>query len=160
MNKSSPQIKIDFKNKKTVNRPTWDEYFLNIAKAVSLRSHDAETQVGVVIVDENKRILTTGYNGFPPGAEDHVLPNLRPDKYPFMVHAELNAIAASRQDLRNSSLFSTHSPCRECAKAIITAGIKKVTYAHSYKNDDHEFVEKFLKSCGVLTEHKDLSGQV
>lgn len=154
MSKAFPQIKIDFNNKKKIERPSWDEYFLNIAEAVSSRSHDAETQVGIVIVDENKRILSTGYNGFPPGAEDHLLPNLRPDKYPFMVHAEINAIVASRQDLRNSSLYSTHSPCRECAKAIVTAGIKKVIYKQSYKNDDHEFVEKFLKSCRVDVENK------
>ena len=153
MSKAFPQIKINFDNKKIIERPSWDDYFLNIAEAVSLRSHDAETQVGIVIVDENKRILATGYNGFPPGAEDHLLPNLRPDKYPFMVHAEINAIAASRQDLRNSSIYSTHSPCRECAKAIITAGIKKVTFRHSYKNDDHEFVEKFLTSCGVVVSY-------
>jgi dCMP deaminase len=154
MKNKSPSIQVDLNNKKTIERPSWTDYFLNIAQAVSLRSHDAETQVGTVIVDENKRILATGYNGFPPGSEDHLLPNLRPDKYPFIVHAELNAIAASRQDLRNSSLYSTHSPCRECAKAIITAGIKTVTFRNAYKNDDHEFVEKFLTSCGVSVEHK------
>ncbi len=155
MSKAFPQIKIDFNNKKKMIRPSWDEYFLNIAQAVSLRSHDGETQVGTVIVDENKRIVATGYNGFPPGAEDEHLPNLRPDKYPFMVHAEINAIATSKHDLRNASLYSTHSPCRECAKAIITAGIKKVTFLNSYKNDDAEFVEKFLASCGLIVEHKE-----
>lgn len=153
MSKDSVQIKINYNNKQSVERPSWENYFLNIAQAVSLRSHDGETQVGIVIVDENKRILATGYNGFPPGAEDSVLPNLRPDKYPFMVHAEINAIAASRQDLRNSTLYSTHSPCRECAKAIITAGVKKVIFNQAYKNDDHEFVEKFLLSCGVQVSH-------
>ena len=149
--KTHPLI-IDYGNRKPVERPSWERYFLTIAQAVSLRSHDGETKVGAVIVDENKRILATGYNGFPPGAEDHLLPNLRPDKYLFMVHAELNAIATSRQDLRNSALYSTHSPCRECAKAIITAGIKKVCFQNSYKNDDWDFVEKFLKSCGVVLE--------
>lgn len=155
MSKAFPQVKIDFNNKTKMERPSWEVYFLNIAEAVSLRSHDAQTQVGLVIVDENKRILATGYNGFPPGAEDHLLPNLRPDKYPFMVHAEINAIASSRQDLRGSSLYSTHSPCRDCAKAIITAGIKKVVFRNAYKNDDHEFVEKFLSSCGIEVEHKE-----
>lgn len=144
-----PVININYKNKRKVERPTWERYFIGIAEAVSKRSHDGETQVGVVIVDENKRILATGYNGFPPGSEDEALPNLRPDKYPFMVHAEINAIAASRQDLRNSSLYCTFSPCRDCAKAIITAGIKTVVYKTAYINEDFDFVMNFMKSCGL-----------
>ncbi|MBX9703518.1 MAG: hypothetical protein K2X39_05140, partial [Silvanigrellaceae bacterium] len=93
--------------------------------------------------------IATGYNGFPPSSNDNELPNLRPDKYPFMVHAEVNAIAASRQDLRNSTLYCLYTPCRDCAKAIITAGIKKVVYRKVYLNDDYEFVLNFLKQCGV-----------
>lgn len=151
--KTFPVIDINYDNRRTVARPSWESYFLSIAEAVSARSHDGETHVGVVIVDENKRILATGYNGFPPGCDDTVLPNLRPDKYPFMVHAEMNAIAASRQDLRNSSLFVTWSPCRDCAKAIITAGIRNVVYRHEYRNEDFEFVMNFLKTCGVAVRH-------
>jgi dCMP deaminase len=151
--KDQRKIEVNLNNRKPLKRPSWEEYFLNIALAVSARSHDGETHVGSVIVDENKRILSTGYNGFPPGAEDHILPNLRPDKYPFMVHAEMNAIVSSKQNLQSATMFSTHSPCRECAKAIITAGIKNVIFKNSYKNDDHEFVAKFLKSCGVKVSH-------
>lgn len=139
--------------KKDIKRPAWDEYFMLIAQTVSLRSHDAETQVGAVIVDENHRILSTGYNGFPPGCDDDALPNLRPAKYPYMVHAEMNAIASSRQDLRNSTLYTTHSPCNECAKAIITAGIKRVVYQQMYRNDNHEFVESLLSACKIVTEY-------
>ena len=125
-------------------RPSWDEYFIAIAEAVSKRSHDAETQVGVVIVDVDNRILTTGYNGFPAGANDSELPNMRPDKYPFTVHAEINAIAVSRHDLRNSTLYCTYSPCRDCAKAIIASGIKTVVYKTAYLNDDSESIAQFL----------------
>jgi dCMP deaminase len=140
-------------HKKVFKRPSWDEYFLDIATAVAKRSHDGETHVGVVIVDENHRILATGYNGFPPGSDDESLPNLRPDKYPYMVHAEINAIASSRQDLRNSTLYCLYSPCRECTKAIITAGVKTVVYQTPYLNDDHQFVHKFLTSCGITVRH-------
>lgn len=147
--KSYPIINVNYENRKVMSRPPWDEYFIGIAEAVAKRSHDGETQVGVVIVDENKRILATGYNGFPPGCDDTKLPNLRPDKYPFMVHAEINAIAASRQDLRNSSLYCTFSPCRDCAKAIITAGVKKIVFKTAYKNEDYEFVMNFMRSCGL-----------
>lgn len=147
--KHYPFLKINYENKKNIHRPSWDDYFIGIAEAVAKRSHDGETQVGVVIVDENKRILATGYNGFPPGCADTQLPNLRPDKYPFMVHAEMNAIAASRQDLRNSSLYCTYSPCRDCAKAIITAGVKNVVFKTAYKNEDYDFVMNFMRSCGL-----------
>lgn len=149
-------LKINYENKKPLNRPTWDCYFLDIAECVSKRSHDGETQVGVVIVDENRRILATGYNGFPPGCDDMKLPNLRPDKYPFMVHAETNAIASSRQDLRNSTLYVTWSPCRDCAKAIITSGVRSVVYRQEYRNEDFDFVMNFLKSCGLNVRHVPL----
>lgn len=144
-----PEIVVDFTNRTPIKRPSWDEYFLDIATAVSRRSHDAETQVGVVVVDENRRIIATGYNGFPPGMNDEKLPNRRPDKYPFMVHGEINAIASSRQDLRNATLYVTHSPCRECAKAIITAGIRAVVYRTAYRNEDYLFVTRFLQDAGL-----------
>ena len=148
-----PLVEVNYENRRPVERPSWDSYFLEIAEAVSQRSHDGETKVGVVIIDENKRVLATGYNGFPPGCDDTRLPNLRPDKYPFMVHAEINAIASSRQDLRNSRLYVTWSPCRDCAKAIITAGIRKVIYRKEYKNDDLGFILEFLEHCGVEVQH-------
>jgi dCMP deaminase len=151
--KAFPVVNINYENRRRVKRPGWDDYFLGIADAVSARSHDGETHVGVVVVDETRRILATGYNGFPPGCDDTALPNLRPDKYPFMVHAEMNAIASSRQDLRNSTLYVTWSPCRDCAKAIITAGVKTVVYRQEYRNEDFEFVIHFLKSCGVEVRH-------
>lgn len=155
--KRFPVIEVNGANRREVFRPSWDEYFLNIARAVSARSHDGETQVGVVITDANRRILATGYNGFPPGCDDSALPNLRPDKYPYMVHAEINAIASSRQDLRGATLYCTWSPCRDCAKAIITAGVRRVVYAMAYLNDDHAFVNGLLRDCGV--EVIEVAGQ-
>ncbi len=146
-------VNINYLNRISLPRPSWDSYFLEVADSVSKRSHDGETHVGVVITDESRRILATGYNGFPPGCDDSSLPNLRPDKYPFMVHAEMNAIASSRQDLRNSTLYVTWSPCRDCAKAIITAGVKTVVYRREYRNDDFEFVMNFLRVCGLSVRH-------
>jgi len=130
-------------------RPTWDQYFLNIARVIATRSHDAETQVGALLVDANHRLLATGYNGFPPGCDDEKLPNTRPEKYPYMVHAEINAIASSRQDLKGSTLYVTLSPCCECVKAIITAGVARVVFPSYYANDDSTFAINFLKNCGV-----------
>lgn len=130
-------------------RPNWNEYFLSIAWAVSQRSPDEETQVGCVITDAKRRILCTGYNGFPPGFPDHELPATRPAKYPYMVHAEMNAIASTAHDLRGSILYSTHSPCADCVKAIITAGIKEIYVSQFYENADRAHIEQMLAWAGI-----------
>ena len=111
---------------------TWDEYFMGIAMLSAMRSKDPNTQVGACIVDQNNVILTTGYNGFPKGCSDDEFPWNREGeitKYPFVVHAELNAILnASGKSLRGSRLYVALFPCNECAKAIIQAGISEVVY--------------------------------
>jgi dCMP deaminase len=68
-----------------------------------------------------------------------------------MVHAEINAIASSRQDLRGATLYCLWSPCRDCAKAIITAGIRRVVFERAYHNDDLDFVLRLLNDCGIET---------
>jgi len=143
--------KVMLKNRELKDkvRPSWDVYFLNIADQVAKRSHDPDTQVGAVIVDENNRILATGYNGFPPGCDDDNLPTTRPEKYAYMVHAEVNAIASSRQDLRGSSLYLTISPCKECAKVIITAGVKKVFFRDFYLIKDWDFIRNLFENAGI-----------
>ena len=107
---------------------SWDEYFMGVALLAAKRSKDPNTQVGACIVDQNNVILTTGYNGFPKGCSDDEFPwNPQGEitKYPFVVHAELNAILnASGKSLRGSRLYVALFPCNECAKAIIQAGIK------------------------------------
>lgn len=127
-------------------RPTWDEYFLNIARAVSIRSHDEQTKVGCVIVGEDNRILSTGYNGFPRGFPDEQLPKNRPDKYNWIIHAEENAItSAYLRDLRAATLYCTHSPCLGCAKLILSSGIKKIICEELYENSDYDFILEFLR---------------
>ena len=111
---------------------SWDEYFMGVAILAAKRSKDPNTQVGACIVDKNNVILTTGYNGFPKGCSDDEFPWNREGeitKYPFVVHAELNAILnASGKSLRGSRLYVALFPCNECAKAIIQAGISEVVY--------------------------------
>lgn len=108
-------------------RMGWDEYFLNIAHAVSLRSEDPKTKVGCVIV-KDRRIVSTGYNGAPAGVDwDHE------NKHNRVVHAESNAIIyGDYEKLRGATLYCTHSPCRECVKLIAAAGIKEVYYSITY----------------------------
>lgn len=111
---------------------SWDEYFMGVALLASKRSKDPNTQVGACIVDENNVIISTGYNGFPIGCSDDDFPWDREGeqtKYPFVVHAELNAILnASGKVLRGSRVYVALFPCNECAKAIIQAGIREVIY--------------------------------
>lgn len=113
---------------------SWDEYFMGVAILASQRSKDPSTQVGACIVDGDKRILSTGYNGFPQGCSDDAFPwnrdeSLGETKYQFVVHAELNAILnASGKKLSGSVLYVGLFPCNECAKAIIQSGISEVIY--------------------------------
>ncbi len=120
------------KHMKRLDYISWDEYFMGVALLAAKRSKDPNTQVGACIVDSNNVILTTGYNGFPQGCSDDEFPWNREGeitKYPFVVHAELNAILnASGKSLRGSRLYVALFPCNECAKAIIQAGVSEVVY--------------------------------
>ena len=142
---------------------SWDEYFMGVALLASKRSKDPNTQVGACIVDEQNRILSTGYNGFPQGCSDDVFPWGREGKeeetkYPFVVHAELNAILNNRgKSLADSKIYVALFPCHECAKAIIQAGITEVIYlSDKYKDTVSDAnSRRMLESAGVkLTKLK------
>ena len=111
---------------------SWDEYFMGVAKLAARRSKDPNTQVGACIVSQEDIIISTGYNGMPKGCSDDEFPWEREGeetKYPYVVHAELNAILnANGRDLRGSRLYVALFPCNECAKAIIQSGVKEVVY--------------------------------
>ena len=111
---------------------SWDEYFMGIAMLAAKRSKDPSTQVGACIVSEDNIIISAGYNGMPKGCSDDEFPWNREGeetKYPYVVHAELNAILNSNgRDLRGSRIYVALFPCNECAKAIIQSGIKEVIY--------------------------------
>lgn len=121
---------------------SWEEYFIQLALLTAKRSKDPSTQVGACIVDpESKKILSLGYNGMPRGCGDDDFPwgknnkDYEDNKYPYVVHAELNAILNATCSLKGSVLYVTHEPCEECLKAIIQAGIKEVNYIYPYKNN-------------------------
>lgn len=128
-------------NHNGVSVPPWYDYFHTIARAVSHRSKDPSTKVGCVIVGQDKRILTVGYNGFPQGVSDY-LPGLphtqgvrweRPTKYHYVEHAERNAIYSAARNgvsLVGSTLYLYASQplgiCADCARAIIQSGVRCV----------------------------------
>ena len=141
----------------------WDDYFMGVALLAAQRSKDPSTQVGACIVDETNRILSTGYNGFPKGCSDDDFPWNRnaeegETKYPFVVHAELNAILNNRgKSLADSKIYVALFPCHECAKAIIQAGITEVIYlSEKYKDTVSDAnSRRMLESAGVkLTKLK------
>ena len=138
---------------------TWDEYFMGIALLSAERSKDPNTQVGACIVDENNKIISTGYNGMPIGCNDDDMPwereaeNQNDTKYPFVCHAELNAILNSPTVIsnKNARIYVALFPCNECAKAIIQSGIKEVVYASDkYADTDGVKASKMmLEKSGV-----------
>lgn len=142
--------------KRVDNVLTWDEYFMGLAHLSALRSKDPNTQVGAAIVDENHRVVSVGYNGFPTGVSDDEFPwsregDVLTSKYAFVVHAELNAILNSQRSVRGCTIYVSLFPCNECAKAIIQSGIKKIVYeSDKYNGVDTNIASKrMLKAAGV-----------
>lgn len=113
-------------------RPSWVDYFLGLAKVISLRSHDIHTKHGCVITDQHNRILGVGYNGFPRGLVDSQLPTSRPEKYSWMVHSERNALSNCVVRPDNGIAYVTGQCCNDCIIALWQEGIKTV-----YMIDDH-----------------------
>ena len=137
---------------------SWDEYFMGIAMLAARRSKDPNTQVGACIVSEDNIIISTGYNGMPKGCSDDEFPgdrkgeNEAATKYPYVVHAELNAILnASGRDLRGSRIYVALFPCNECAKAIIQSGVKEVYYLSDKYADSMATLasKRMMDSAGV-----------
>ena len=133
----------------------WDEYFMGIALLAARRSKDPNTQVGACIVSQDNIIISTGYNGMPKGCSDDEYPWEREGeqtKYPYVVHAELNAILnAHGRNLQGSRLYVALFPCNECAKAIIQSGVKEVLYlSDKYATSASTLASKrMLASAGV-----------
>ena len=135
---------------------SWDEYFMGVAVLSSMRSKDPNTKVGACIVNQNKRIVGIGYNGLPIGCNDDEYPweregELLNTKYPYVVHAEPNAILNSTSSLVNATLYVTLYPCNECMKLIIQSGIKEIIYEdEKYKGTDSDRAAKrMLDAAGV-----------
>ena len=136
-----------------------DEYFMGVSLLAAKRSKDPNTQVGACIVDSNHVILSTGYNGFPLGCSDDELPWARTGedtKYPYVVHAELNAILNSGgKSLRDATIYVGLFPCNECAKAIIQSGIREVVYLDDkYANEKSTLASKRLLSMAGVKMRK------
>ena len=128
----------------------WDKRFMELAEFTSGWSKDRKKKVGAVIVDEDKRVISMGYNGFVSGADDNIEErHVKPLKLSYVVHAEMNSIcSAARSGIKTKgcTLYCTFHPCSECCKAIIQSGIKRVVcYELDFEKDSWAQTAKIAK---------------
>ena len=131
---------------------------MGVALLSARRSKDPNTQVGACIVSDKNKIVGAGYNGLPIGCDDDDFPwNKEGDfldtKYPFICHAELNAILNNiGMDLKGCKIYTALFPCNECTKAIIQSGIKEVIFL----SDKYEGTDVF-KASRIMLEKAGVS---
>jgi len=137
----------------------WDIRFLDLAKLIGSWSKDPSTQVGAVIVDDNHRIISVGYNGFPKGIEDNERLQDRETKYKIIVHGEINAILFANKSLKGCTLYTVpFEPCPRCAGLIIQSGIKRVV---SPKNkitrweEDFKITRELFQEANIVMDYYD-----
>lgn len=144
-----------------MNTLSWDEYFMGIADEVARKSKDPSSKNGCVIVDENHRPVSFGYNGMIQGADESKLTlSERPMKYYFAIHSEMNALLFAHRDVTGCTLYNRMATCENCLKYCLQAGIKRFVYGqlrvNSHTHDKtksmtsvetDEAIIRLLKSC-------------
>ncbi len=150
---------------KRQNYISWDEYFMGVALLSAKRSKDPNTQVGACIVNDKNKIVGAGYNGLPIGCDDNEFPwskegDFLDTKYPYVCHAELNAILNNiGMDLKGCKIYTALFPCNECSKAIIQAGIKEVIYlSDKYDGTDPSKASKLMLDKAGVSYRKVKTG--
>ncbi|MCP4632662.1 MAG: cytidine deaminase [candidate division Zixibacteria bacterium] len=155
-------------------RPSWDHYFMHMAKLVSSRSTCLRRQVGAVIV-KSKRVLTTGYNGAPSGLEHCLeigclrdelkIPSGERHELCRAIHAEQNALVQAASfgvSVQGATIYSTTYPCNLCAKMLINSGIKEIVVMHEYPDKmASEMLDKAniaVRVCNV--EFSEISSEI
>ena len=131
------------------NRYSWKKMFVEIAKVVAQRSADPHTQVGAVLV-KNNCVIGVGYNGEPKGFHFDFDWN-SPEKYPYVIHAEMNAISNANRngvDCNGADIYLTLSPCHDCIKLLIQHKIKNVYYLKEYK--DIELTKQIVENTDSI----------
>ena len=137
-----------------IMKEKWDLRFLEMAELVGSWSKDPSTKVGAVIVDQDRRVVSTGYNGFAKGLKDSEELLLdREKKYKLIVHGEMNAILFAQRPLKRCTLYTTPLlPCSSCASVVIQSGITKVVswYVDNPRwNESIQLSKDMFKEAGV-----------
>lgn len=142
------------KNKEPQFRPSWDDYFMGLARIVSTRATCDRLHNGAVLV-KNKRIVSTGYNGSPPELEhcDDVGHLLEDGHCVRTIHSEHNAILQAAViggvSTKGTTLYSMYSPCIHCAKYIAAAGVERLVMGKVYRNSK---IVDYLKQAGLQVD--------
>lgn len=132
------------------NYDKWDHRFLDLAEFISNWSKDPSTKVGAVITDNENRVVSIGYNGFPKNITDDARLDNRDTKYKIIVHGEMNAILFANKSLEHCTLYTyPFMPCSRCASMIIQTGIQRVV---SYNNIPERWKEEFELSKYLFKE--------
>lgn len=131
---------------------TWNEYFMGLAHHVATRSKDPSTRVGAVIVDSDRRIVSTGFNGPPRGTDDTIAFNSRTVKLMRVLHAEENAILFAARPVRGYSMFTTHHPCAHCAAVIVQAGIQHVYHPPVPTDFTNRWYDQIIQAQAMFRE--------
>lgn len=151
-----------------MNKPSWDEYYMDMTYYVAQRSIDPSTKCGCVIVSDDYTVLTIGYNSPPRDCLDEEIPITRPEKYDYFVHAEENAILnAARKGiaLEGATAYITGTPCSRCFRGLLNAGIKKIIHGPNtakMHTEEHEQVKSLMNKSskeqvwGVVSGNKQL----
>ncbi|TVU35004.1 hypothetical protein EJB05_16868 [Eragrostis curvula] len=169
-----PPAQSPFDSAKREGYISWDDYFMAIAFLSAERSKDPNRQVGACLVSQEGIILGIGYNGFPRGCSDDKLPwakksangNPLETKFPYVVHAEVNAILnTNHASAAGQKLYVTMFPCNECAKIIIQSGVSEVIYFVEKRIDNSDYVyvasHKLLSMAGVkVRKHQPQMSQI
>ena len=146
----------------------WDRYFMKIAETVASKSKDPSSKMGCVIVDENKRVVSLGYNGMLQGADETKMTlSERPMKYYFAIHSEMNALIFARRDVTGCTVYNKVATCENCLKYCLQAGIKRFVYeeprVHSHTTDSThsmtnvETDEAIIRLLGSVPDVKTLN---
>lgn len=134
----------------------WDQRFMRLAAEVASWSKDPSTKVGAVLVDDDRRVIGLGFNGFPRGVCDH--PERladRPTKYLMVQHAEANAILNAVASVKGSTAYVTHHPCSSCAGILIQAGVIRVVTRAPSAGFADRFAASFAASR-IMFEEADV----
>ncbi len=139
----------------------WDSRFLRLAREISTWSKDRSTQIGAVIVGEDKTPGPYGFNGFPRAVDDNLdIRHSRPAKYKWTEHAERNAIYNAARvgvALKGCTIYVTHIPCTDCARAIVQVGIKRVV-VDAASVEDAGFAERWGEDARITKDMFDEVG--
>lgn len=140
-------------------RPDWDTFFMAMCFMIARRSLDQHTKHGCVAVDGKNKIISTGYNGPPPGLDDSTIPLTRPEKYKYIEHSELNAIlnVGATGTLKGSTFYITGMPCHTCFRQMKIVGVKRIVHggqgSHCLSEEDSKAINIMNSSNPIEVVH-------